>query len=98
MSKRNKHKFRHRDANRSMAAASTASGVATAVSSPAPMGGKVDRSSGAFAQHAAEYRTIRNDMIRLVVLNGIMLIAVFVLYYANRSSGIVEKLYSQLVH
>ncbi len=51
---------------------------------------------GAMAQHAAEYKIINRDLIRLIVLNGIMLIALFALYYTNRQSGFVENLYHQI--
>ncbi len=102
MSKRNRYKFRNKEAMRnsnesSQQSTSSSTGSASTTSS-APSAIGSSRSNGAFAQHAAEYRTIRNDMIRLVILNGIMLAAVVVLYYANRSSGIVEKLYTQIFH
>ncbi len=95
MSKRNRNKFRSRDYNhRAVSATATGnSSASVAASTPARAASGL---SGAQAQHAAEYKIIRSDMIRLVVLNGIMLIAVLALYYVNKSSGIVEKLYSQL--
>ena len=81
MSKRNRYKFQVREQNQSNRAAS-----------PASSGHKADAS----ASHAAEYRIIRNDMIRLIALNGVMLAAVIVLYYTNRSSGYLERLFEKL--
>ncbi len=97
MSRKNRNKFKNkyraREENRGEIEAPVTSSASAAVAS-APAKGM----SGAFAQHAAEYRTINADLIRLIVLNGIMLAAVFALYYANKSSGIVEKLFHQLVN
>ena len=90
MSKRNRYKFRNRD-HRPAGNAPEAS--AHADSSPMR---SMSGSPSAQAQHAAEYKIISKDLIRLVVLNGLMLAAVLVLYFANKSSGIVEKLYSQI--
>ncbi len=80
MSKRNRNKFRSRETE--------------SVASPAPT--SPANSGGAMAQHTAEYRVISRDLIRLIILNGIMLAAVFALYYANRQSGFVERLYYQI--
>lgn len=88
MSRRNRNKFRSRDEARSTATTAVNSG---AVSRPQAGNG------GAFAQHAAEYKIISSDMIRLVILNGVMLVAVLALYYVNRSSGIVEKWFEQII-
>jgi hypothetical protein len=93
MSKKNRYKFRNREANRDTASGNS---VSTAPVSSAFSSGS-GRSDGAFAQHTAEYRTINMDLIRLVVLNGIMLIAVFALYYVNRSSGTVERMVEHLL-
>ena len=84
MSKRNRYKFRDRDSVRS------------AVVEHRPVASPVAASSGAEAAHSAEYKIIRNDMIRLVVLNGIMLAAVLVVYFTNRSSGYLERLFERL--
>lgn len=82
MSKRNRNKFRDRD--RQISPVHTVSPVRMAAG------------DGAAGQHAAEYRVIKSDMIRLIVLNGIMLIAVFLLYYTNRSSGYLERLFEKI--
>ncbi len=96
MSKKNRNKFRNRDANRSEISAVAATQGTAPVSnqfSARSAGGN----SGAFSQHTAEYRIISADLIRLVVLNAVMLIAVFALYYVNRSSGVVEKIFHSII-
>lgn len=90
MSRKNRYKFRNREANRPVVANVTATPIST-INSPVASG-----NDGAFAHHKAEYRIISSDLVRLVVLNGIMLAAVLALYYVNRSSGIVEKLFNQI--
>ena len=87
MSKRNRSKFRDKDR-----AIERDSSVIVSNSSPA----SVQASGGAASQHAAEYRIIRADMIRLVALNFIILAAVLVVFYTNRSSGYLERLFEQL--
>jgi hypothetical protein len=94
MSKRNRNKFRNRENNRSetntsVTAVNTTSNTPTSSRS-------MNATASAEAQHAAEYKIINRDLLRLVVLNGIMLAAVLALYYANRTSGIVERTYNQL--
>ena len=41
--------------------------------------------------HAAEYLIIRNDLIRLVVLNTIFLVGMLALYYTNSRSHYLEQ-------
>ena len=49
-----------------------------------------------YAAHAAEYRTIRNDLIRVIVLNLIFLVGVLAVYYTNRSSGYLQRIFEQI--
>ncbi len=86
MSKRNRNKFRNREAARSVP--SPASPVSSPMARPS--------GSNAAINHAAEYRIISKDLIRLVILNAVILVAVFALYYANQQSGFVERLYGQI--
>ncbi len=48
------------------------------------------------SSHAAEYRGIRNDLIRVVVLNVIFLAAVLAVYYTDRNSHYLEQIYNRL--
>lgn len=48
------------------------------------------------ASHAAEYRGIRNDLIRVVVLNVIILAAVLAIYFTDQKSHYLEQIYSRL--
>lgn len=83
MSKKNRYKFRDRERAASASTGQTAS---------SPI-----RSGDANSQHVAEYKIISKDLIRLIILNGVMLIAVLVLYYTNRSSGYLEKMFQHLL-
>jgi hypothetical protein len=47
--------------------------------------------------HAAEYKIITKDMIRLVALNGFMLAAVIVVYFTNKSSGYLERFFENIL-
>lgn len=90
MSKRNRNKFRDRE--RSEAHHSPTS----AGSSHLSMAHSAQGTGTAAVQHAAEYRIIRGDMIRLVVLNALVLGAVLVVFYTNRTSGYLERLFEQV--
>lgn len=46
---------------------------------------------GAAALHAAEYKHIKHDLIRVVLLNALYLAGVLALYYANRQSHFLEN-------
>lgn len=91
MSKKNRYKFRNRDRNQRNHSPISSSSVNNSTTYSAGQG-----SGGAVSQHAAEYRVIRGDMIRLVVLNGLVLAAVLVVYYTNRSSGYLERLFERI--
>jgi len=81
MSKKNRNRFRDRERE--------VSPQATFASPARPHG-------DATSQHAAEYKIISKDMIRLVALNGFMLAAVIVVYYTNKSSGYLERFFERL--
>lgn len=55
-----------------------------------------NRSSDVSVQHAEEYGIIRKDLIRLAVLNLLMLGAVIALFYTNKSSGYLERIFEKL--
>ncbi len=48
--------------------------------------------------HAAEYRIIKHDLIRVVILNLVYLAAVLALYYTNLKSGYLETLFTKIFH
>jgi hypothetical protein len=102
MSKKNKYKFRQRPnvvANNSgevVTNVNVPSSSATVVS-PAPVSGMRGATAGAMAVHTAEYKIISRDLIRLIVLNGIMLAAVLVVYFTNKNNGYLERIFHNLV-
>jgi hypothetical protein len=53
--------------------------------------------SPAYNPHAAEYRIIRNDLIRVAIINALFLVGILAVYYTNRQSGYLEKLFNQFI-
>jgi hypothetical protein len=47
---------------------------------------------------AAEYKIIKFDLIRVLIMNLIFLAAVLVLYYTNLHSGYLERWFEKLLH
>jgi hypothetical protein len=48
--------------------------------------------------HSEEYRIIKSDLIKVVILNAIYLIAILALYYSNRSSGFLDNWFAKVLH
>jgi len=48
-------------------------------------------------EHAAEYRVIKWDLIRLVVFNAVVLGAVLAVYYTNLNSHYLENWFSRYI-
>ncbi len=48
--------------------------------------------------HAAEYRIIKFDLIKVAVLNAVYLVVILALYYSNRNSGFLDKWFAKLLH
>ncbi len=44
-----------------------------------------------------EYRIIKHDLLRVLIVNAIFLAAVFALYYTNVNSHYLERWFSQIV-
>jgi len=63
-------------------------------------GNHQENSSGyqhnSYSAHAAEYRIIRSDLIRLIVLNVIYLGAILALYYTNNQHHYLERWFEKL--
>jgi hypothetical protein len=47
---------------------------------------------------AAEYRIIKHDLIRVVILNVIVLAAVLAVYYTNQQSHYLDELAAKFLH
>ena len=48
--------------------------------------------------HDSEYRIIRSDLIKVVILNAVYLVAILALYYSNRQSGFLDNWFAKLLH
>jgi len=46
----------------------------------------------------AEYRIIKHDLLRVLVMNLIFLAAVLVVYYTNLHSGYLERFFEKVLH
>lgn len=52
----------------------------------------------AASQHQAEYNIIKVDLIKVVILNVVYLVALLGLYYANKSSHVVDNFFAKIFH
>jgi hypothetical protein len=48
--------------------------------------------------HEAEYRIIKFDLIKVLILNAVYLAAILALYYANRQSGFLDNWFARVLH
>lgn len=83
MSKRNRNKFRVRNSE-------------DRVDNIQPTTSNAGVNNSSSSGHAAEYRIISADLVRLVVLNGLMLALVLVVYFTNQKSQYLEKIFTKL--
>lgn len=54
------------------------------------------KTAGAYQAHAEEYRNISRDLIKVIIINGLFLAAIFVLYYINKTQPFLDSWYSKL--
>ncbi|MCL5666396.1 MAG: hypothetical protein M1383_01335 [Patescibacteria group bacterium] len=48
--------------------------------------------------HEGEYRIIRHDLLRVVILNLVYLAAVLAVFYSNNKSHYLENLFGKIFH
>lgn len=48
--------------------------------------------------HEAEYRIIKFDLVKVLVLNLIYLGVILGLYYVDKQSGLLDKWFARLLH
>ena len=48
--------------------------------------------------HEAEYRIIKFDLVKVVILNAFYLVAILALYYTNQRSQFLEHWFAWLLH
>jgi hypothetical protein len=48
--------------------------------------------------HEAEYRIIKFDLVKVIILNIIYLALILGLYYSNRQSGFLENWFAKVLH
>lgn len=48
--------------------------------------------------HAQEYRIIKFDLVKVVILNVVYLAVILSLYYTNLHSGYLERWFGRILH
>lgn len=102
MSKKKKKKYYQQSVNNVSNVANTSGGVAgtSQTSSMATASfvkpAVVDKLTPVYNAHAEEYKIVRHDLIRVVVVNGLFLAAVLALYFSNKSNPFLEAWYQKL--
>lgn len=48
--------------------------------------------------HEAEYRIIKFDLVKVLILNLVYLGVILGLYFANKQSGLLDKWFARLLH
>lgn len=52
--------------------------------------------SPATTSQTAEYKIVKQDLLRVVILNSVILALVLVVYYTDKQSGYLERLYNNI--
>ena len=94
MSKKNKRKFYSSPQAQPVNAVSS-SQVPAVSSSSMP---STPINAGISEAHAQEYKVIKHDLIKVVILNALFLAGVLTLYYTNLNSHYLEKWFSNILH
>ena len=56
------------------------------------------QAAGGQLSHEAEYRIIKGDLVKVIILNVVYLAAILALYYANRGSHAVDNWFVKILH
>ena len=54
--------------------------------------------NNASLSHEAEYKIIKFDLVKVVILNAVYLGAILVLYFANQKSHVVDNWFAKIFH
>jgi hypothetical protein len=106
MSKRKK-KFRNQQFHQSSAPAPASSGVAASpvaqvqpqspVAKPStPATVQSDPNAAAYAAHQREYINVHKDLIRVLVVNGLLFAVVLTVYFINQQNGFLDAWFNQI--
>ena len=50
------------------------------------------------SSHEAEYRIIKMDLIKVIILNAVYLAVILGLYYGNQKSHFLENWFARILH
>jgi hypothetical protein len=59
---------------------------------------QIPQASGVAMSHAAEYRIIKSDLIRVVILNLVYLAIILSLYFGNLRTHFLDNWFARLLH
>ena len=57
-----------------------------------------NRDHAAVTGHAEEYRIIKFDLIKVIILNIVYLAVILSLYYSNQNSQFLERWFAKILH
>lgn len=55
-----------------------------------------ERNTAVYASHETEYQDIKKDLVRVVLLNSLILIAILAIYYTDKNSGYLQRFYDRI--
>lgn len=55
-------------------------------------------SSSGNMPHAAEYRIIKMDLVKVIILNAAYLAVILALYYSNQKSHFLDNWFARILH
>lgn len=102
MSKKKKKKYYQQAVSNVSSAANASDGAvgttqtSSVATSSSAKPAVVDKLTPVYNAHAEEYKIVRHDLIRVVVVNGLFLAAVLALYFSNKSNPFLEAWYQKL--
>ena len=56
------------------------------------------QSGASSLSHEAEYRIIKFDLVKVVILNAVYLAAILGLYFANQKSHVLDNWFAKILH
>ena len=60
--------------------------------------GAVQTAGVAGMSHEAEYRIIKFDLIKVIILNAVYLVVILALYFTNLKSGYLDNWFAKILH
>ncbi len=55
-----------------------------------------EATNAAYSAHAGEYHQVQKDLLKVLLVNGTLLLLTLAIYFINRSNGFLDNFYSKL--